>query len=52
MNILNWKYQFSPEGCFCKAESREHKWGLVLEVVHYALVKLENHAVNAEIVNF
>ena len=51
-DILNWKYQFSPEGCFCKTESREHKWGLVLEVVHYALVKLENHSVNAEIVTF
>ncbi len=51
-NILNWKYRFSPEGCFCKAESREHKWGLVLEVLHFALVKLEDRAVNAEIVNF
>ncbi len=51
-DILNWKYRFSPEGCFCKPESREHKWGLVLEVLHYALVKYENRPVNAEIENF
>ena len=41
-NVLSWKYQFSPEGCYCKANSREHKWGLVLEVLHYALVQFEN----------
>ena len=40
--ILNWQYRFFPEGCYCKPESREHKWGLVLEVLHYALVRYEN----------
>jgi hypothetical protein len=39
--VLAWKRQFSPAGCYCDAISREHKWGLVLEVVHYALVQAE-----------
>ncbi len=49
--ILNWQYQFSPEGCYCKAESREHKWGLVFEVLHYALVKYENQTFKTELIN-
>jgi len=38
-DVLNWKYQFSPEGCHCNAESREHKWGLVFEAIHYSLTQ-------------
>ncbi|MEJ2615062.1 MAG: hypothetical protein P8Z35_08890 [Ignavibacteriaceae bacterium] len=49
--ILKWPYQFSPEGCYCKPESREHKWGLVLEVLHYALVQYENKIFKTELVN-
>ncbi len=37
-DIMTWNRPFNPEGCLCKYESREHKWGLVLEVLHYALV--------------
>lgn len=40
-DVLTWKRQFSPEGCCCNPESRSHKWGIVLEVLHYALVKQE-----------
>jgi len=40
-DVLNWEHQFSPEGCYCKVESRNHKWGLVFEVLHYALVNKE-----------
>lgn len=39
--VLNWNREFSPSGCFCDAVSRKHKWGLVLEVLHYALVQDE-----------
>lgn len=39
--VLHWKRQFSPSGCFCDAVGREHKWGIVLEVLHYALVQAE-----------
>jgi hypothetical protein len=27
----------SLAGCYCEPASREHKWGLVLETIHYAL---------------
>lgn len=28
-------------GCYCEPGSRKHKWGLVLETIHYALVQRE-----------
>jgi len=37
-DVFKWERKFSPEGCFCNLSSREHKWGLVFEVLHYALV--------------
>jgi hypothetical protein len=36
-NVLAWRREASPAGCYCEAASREHKWGLVLETIHYAL---------------
>jgi len=36
-SVLAWKRDASPAGCFCEAASRQHKWGLVLETIHYAL---------------
>lgn len=39
--VLNWNREFSPSGCFCVAVSRKHKWGQVLEVIHYALAQDE-----------
>lgn len=49
--ILNWQYQYSPEGCYCKQESREYKWGLVLEVLHYTLAQYENEFIKKELVS-
>ncbi len=40
-DVLAWKRPYSPAGCYCDADSRNHKWGLVLEVIHYALVQHE-----------
>ena len=37
--VVRWTRPASPAGCYCEAESREHKWGLVLETIHYALVR-------------
>ncbi|MDZ7361133.1 MAG: hypothetical protein ONB46_10450 [candidate division KSB1 bacterium] len=37
--VLAWKRQFNPSGCYCDRSSREHKWGLALEVIHYALAQ-------------
>ena len=36
-SVLAWRRQPSPAGCYCDPASREHKWGLVLETIHYAL---------------
>ena len=44
-DVLMWKRAFSPAGCYCDAESRMHKWGLVLEVIHYALAKREQETI-------
>jgi hypothetical protein len=39
--VLAWGRAQSPAGCYCEAGSREHKWGLALETIHYALVRRE-----------
>jgi hypothetical protein len=36
-SVLAWKRDTSPAGCYCEPASRQHKWGLVLETIHYAL---------------
>lgn len=36
-SVLAWRRDASPAGCYCDAASRQHKWGLVLETIHYAL---------------
>ncbi|MEW5799172.1 MAG: hypothetical protein AB1728_09220 [Bacteroidota bacterium] len=38
-DILYWKREYNPAACYCQPSSREHKWGLVLEVLHFALVR-------------
>ena len=38
-DVLNWHRALAPSGCHCSAESRAHKWGLALEVIHYALAQ-------------
>jgi len=37
--VARWSRPSSPAGCYCEADSRQHKWGLVLETIHYALAK-------------
>jgi hypothetical protein len=39
--VLSWRREASGAGCFCEAASRNHKWGLVLETIHYALAQKE-----------
>ena len=36
--VLEWPRAESSAGCYCEPASRKHKWGLVLETIHYALV--------------
>src|SRR5690606_28116762 len=37
--VLRWQRAAAPSGCYCSPASREHKWGLALEAIHYALVQ-------------
>jgi hypothetical protein len=39
--VLAWHRKPSAAGCYCESASRDHKWGLVLETIHYALVQQE-----------
>jgi len=38
-DVLRWRRAEGPAGCYCDADDREHKWGLALEVLHYALTR-------------
>jgi hypothetical protein len=37
-HVFEWNRHSSPTGCHCDSRSRDHKWGLVFEVLHYSLV--------------
>jgi hypothetical protein len=37
--VLTWKRDVCSAGCYCDPASRQHKWGLVLETIHYALAQ-------------
>ena len=39
--VLSWRRAECAAGCYCEPSSLEHKWGLVLETIHYALVQKE-----------
>ena len=36
-DILSWQRPVCSTGCYCEPAGREHKWGLVLETIHFAL---------------
>ena len=40
-DVLAWTRTPNPSGCYCDLERRHHKWGLVFEVIHFALVQRE-----------
>ena len=39
--VLSWRRTPVGAGCYCDQASRDHKWGLVLETIHYALAQKE-----------
>ena len=45
--VLDWSRTAAPSGCYCTAMSREHKWGLALEAIHYTLAQIETRAVGS-----
>jgi hypothetical protein len=38
-DVLLWSRPDCAAGCYCEPAGREHKWGLVLETIHYALAR-------------
>lgn len=38
-DVLTWQRQATGAGCSCEPGDRKHKWGLVFETIHYALVQ-------------
>lgn len=40
-DVLAWRRATCSTGCYCDADSRQHKWGLVLETIHFALAERE-----------
>jgi hypothetical protein len=40
-DVFAWKRAVCSTGCYCEPASREHKWGLVLETIHYAIAQHE-----------
>lgn len=47
-DVLNWQRAYNPSGCYCDVTRREHKWGLVFEVIHFALVRREKEVANGQ----
>jgi hypothetical protein len=39
--VIGWTRPTSVAGCYCDDPSRVHKWGLVLETIHYALARAQ-----------
>jgi hypothetical protein len=46
--VLTWNHPATGPGCYCEPSSRKHKWGLVLETIHYALVQREKNEQTAK----
>ena len=47
-DVFNWQREYNPSGCFCDLPRREHKWGLVLEVIHFALARRKNELADGQ----
>lgn len=37
--VFAWGRSPNPAGCYCESSARLHKWGLVFEVIHFALAE-------------
>src|SRR5690606_25294404 len=38
-DVLSWSRPTIGPACYCDPEARLHKWGLVLEAIHFALTR-------------
>ncbi len=46
--VLAWQRPPNPAGCYCEQSSRAHKWGLVFEVIHFALAQRLREQTNGQ----
>jgi hypothetical protein len=44
-DALSWQRPTIGAGCYCEPASRKHKWGLVFETIHYALVQRDKRRI-------
>jgi hypothetical protein len=44
-DALSWQRPTIGAGCYCEPASRKHKWGLVFETIHYALVQRDKRPI-------
>ncbi|HUB26808.1 MAG TPA: hypothetical protein VL992_15390 [Tepidisphaeraceae bacterium] len=42
-DCLSWQRPTTGAGCYCEPASRKHKWGLVFETIHFALVQRDQN---------
>jgi hypothetical protein len=49
-DVLTWNRPNVAAACYCEPGSRKHKWGIVLETIHYALARLESQRVQSKTV--
>lgn len=45
-DVVSWERPSRSAGCYCDRDSRLHKWGMALEVIHFALVRAGGAAVD------
>lgn len=45
--VIGWARATSVAGCYCDDASRVHKWGLVLETIHFALARAQQETTGA-----
>jgi hypothetical protein len=38
-DVLAWQRPLMAPACYCEPASRKHKWGIVLETIHFALAR-------------
>ena len=48
-DILTWEPDLVPSGCLCGTESRNHKWKIVLQSLHYGLMNDQNNTIREQL---
>jgi hypothetical protein len=49
-SIFSMQRPLTGAGCYCEPNDRKHKWGLVLETIHYALTQAGSRSERKEVI--